>query len=94
MNRLRRLIARYRVARRLNGGRYVLRGSRGQVLVQGRIRGRLFALEFGPGEVLHPGIARRLEVHNGEGKLAIELEQKPFSVSRKRAFGGRRFVFP
>lgn len=95
MNWLRRLYARHRVARRFKTGRYVFRGSRGQLLAKGRVRSRLFSIELEPAHVHRSGIVKRLEMWNRDGELALQHEiAQPFMVSRKSTFTGKRVAFP
>lgn len=85
-----RLLARYRIARRLQGGRYVFVGFGGAPLVKGRIATRLFSVRLLPARVLKGGIVRRVDVYRANNQLAVEFKPKPFTVASKTVFGGKQ----
>ena len=87
--------ARFRVARQFTSGRYVLRGSRGQVMAAGPITADLFGISLHPAAVRAGGIVREMELFNKAGELAMTVAApKGFVLRRKAQFLGKRFQFP
>lgn len=89
-----RLKARRTVANHLRNGRYVFRDAQGGTLASGSIRARWFSFDLSPTNVCRSGTVRRVELLNAAGYLAMVVEQKPFLISRKKAFAGKRVAFP
>jgi len=89
-----RLKARRIVANQLRNGRYVFRNTQGETLASGSIRARRFSFELSPANVCRSGTVRRVELLNAAGYLAMVVEQKPFLISRKKSFAGKRIAFP
>lgn len=82
-------LARYRIARRLDGGRYVFRGSSGEKMVEGRIVSKWFSVHMNPARVVRGGIVKRVDVFRHNGKLAVQFKPKAFTVSSGTVFAGK-----
>lgn len=91
---IRTMIARRKVAERFQGGSYAFRGSSGETLLRGRIRSRWFSIDLLPAQVFRSGSVHRVDLLTAEGELALSQKQKPFLVSKRYEFSGKRFVFP
>lgn len=94
MNFIHRLRARRIVASQFKTGRFVFRGSRGQTLATGAVRGHWFSIDLGPAHVHRSGIVHRVELWNRDGELAMTQEVGGFMVSRKLRFQGKRLAIP
>ena len=88
----RRIYARYRIARRLEGGFYIFKGSRGQSLVKGTLETTLFRVKAKPAPARTSGIAKRVEVFLEDGSTAMTYPIKPFSVNKRQYFRGKEIT--